>query len=117
MLKIRPIHGLTLRLQLPPDGTHQVPWASHADPSSSPNHPGEGGQTLCGSIEGHPQTKVTGGQEKRMDISVHVEAHRQYSLHKPGPGKKPNPPTTPRLHNQHDPEGGQEMGEGGRERE
>ena len=63
-------------LQRPPEGTHRVPWAAHTDPLQAPDHPDEGGRTLRGPAEGHPQTKGTGGQEERVDLGGHVEARR-----------------------------------------
>ena len=43
------------------------------------------GQTLYGSTESRTEAKTAGGETKRLDIGGDVEAHRQESLHAPGP--------------------------------
>ena len=37
--QLRSLHGLGVPPQRHPEGTHQVPWAAHADASPSPDHP------------------------------------------------------------------------------
>ena len=99
--------------QRSPEGSYQVPQASHKSPPPAPDHINKGGQTLCVPMEGNNQAKLTGGQEERVDLGLHGEIHRRESIQTPGTSMKPNPPVTQRPRNQCEPERRLEMEDGG----
>ena len=43
------------------------------------------GHTICGSTESRTKAKTAGSETKRLDLGGNVKAHRQESLHAPGP--------------------------------
>ena len=83
--QLGPLHGPGLPAERTPVGDEAIPGGEKAVAGEATDKTIMDGRTLCGSTESRTKAETAGGETKRLDLSGDVEAHRQESLHAPGP--------------------------------
>ena len=83
--QLGPLYGPWLLDERTPVGDKAIPGGKKAVAGEATGKTIMAGHTICCSTESRTKAKNAGSETKRLDLGGNVEAHRQESLHAPGP--------------------------------